>query len=186
METEKKKEEKTDEEIAVLVQGGKIDFFGILIERYEEKLKRYGTRFLGSYNGIEDAVQDIFIKTYLNIKGFDSSRKFSSWIYRIAHNTFINIIKKREKDYLLFFEPDIIFTFSKKDDILEKLIKKEEKEELEKKLKEIKSKYREIIILYYFDEKSYKEISDILKIPISTVGVRLKRGLSQIEKKYEK
>lgn len=179
-------EEKTDEEIAQLVQAKRTDLFGVLIKRYEKKILRYGKRFLFNYENIEDAVQDIFIKAYVNIQSFDASKKFSSWIYRIAHNHFINIITKNKKEQFLFFNADVIFSFAGKENILENLEKEEEKEEMEKYLSKLKIKYREPIILYYFEDKNYQEISDILRIPVSTVGVRLKRGREEIKKLYGK
>jgi RNA polymerase sigma-70 factor, ECF subfamily len=94
----KKIEEKTDEELVRFVQEKKADVFGIIVKRYEDKLLRYGKRFLFNYENIEDAVQDVFIKAYINIQSFDTSKKFSSWIYRIAHNHFVNIIKKSKKE----------------------------------------------------------------------------------------
>lgn len=179
--------EKTDEELVEFVQNKRTETFDLIIKRYENKLLRYGRRFLFNYENVEDAVQNIFIKVYININDFDISKKFSSWIYRIAHNHFINIIKKNKKESYLFFDADIIFSFpGKEDNALEKIKKEEEKKEIEKNLNKLKTKYKEPIILYYFEEKDYKEISDILRIPISTVGIRLKRGRDQIKKIYGK
>ena len=93
-------EEKSDEELVRLVQKKRTDVFSILVKRYEHKLSRYGKRFLFDYENIEDAVQDIFIKAYINIQSFDASKKFSPWVYRIAHNHFINIIKKSKREPL--------------------------------------------------------------------------------------
>ncbi len=179
-------EEKTDEELVRLTQEGNISAFTIILKRYEGKILRYGKRFLFSHENIEDAVQTIFIKAYQNINSFNVNKKFSPWIYRIAHNHFINIIKRTKREPFLFFDADVIFSFSNKKSILSEIEKTEEKKEIEKCLEKINIKYREPIILYYFEDKSYKDISDILKIPISTVGVRLKRGLVQIKKYYEK
>ncbi len=173
---------KTDEELVRLVLKNETKAFDILAKRYEKKLLRYGKRFLYSYENLEDAVQNVFVKTYVNIKSFDFSKKFSPWIYRIAHNEFINIIKQKRKEPFLFFDADVIFSFAGKDDFLKDIERKEEKKEIEKHLSKLKVKYREPIVLYYFEEKDYQEISDILGIPISTVGTRLKRGRSEIKK----
>ncbi len=179
-------EEKTDEELAVLAQKGDILSFSVLLERYEKKLLRYGKRFLFNYENVEDAVQVIFIKVYENINSFQATKKFSSWIYRIAHNHFINIIIKTKKEPFLFFDADVIFSFSNKRNVLADIIKEEEIKKIEGCLGNINIRYREVIILYYFEDKSYKEIADILGIPTSTVGIRLKRGREQIKKNYEK
>ena len=82
----------SDEKIAARVQEDEIEAFGILVERYEVKMLRYGKKFLTQYEDIEDAVQDVFIKAYTNIQSFNTSMSFSPWLYRIAHNTFINVI----------------------------------------------------------------------------------------------
>ncbi|HDQ16256.1 MAG TPA: RNA polymerase sigma factor [Bacteroidetes bacterium] len=96
-------------------------------------------------------------------------------------------MKKKKREPFLFFDADIIFSFAGKDNFLKEIERKEEKEEIEKYLSKLKTKYREPLVLYYFEEKNYQEISDILEIPISTVGIRLKRGRNEIKKLlYEK
>jgi len=86
--------EETDEAIALRVQGGDGEVFGELIERYQAKLSRYARKFLLDPDDAADIVQDIFIKSYQNIQSFDATRRFSPWIYRIAHNEFVNALKK--------------------------------------------------------------------------------------------
>jgi len=168
---------RTDEQVAELVQNGASEFFGILVERYEAKMLRYGRKFLFNYEDIEDAVQQIFIQAYTNIRSFSISRKFSSWLYRIAHNTFINVIKKKKREPLLFFEPDTILFHSVKDDRIQKdFHQKEAREMLDQCLEKLSPRYREPLVLYYFEEKSYKEIAEIMHVPVATVGIRLKRG----------
>jgi len=130
-------DDKTDEELVRLVLKNKTEVFDVLARRYEKKLLRYGRKFLYNYENIEDVVQSVFIKAYINIKSFNSSRKFSPWIYRIAHNEFINIIKKKKREPLFFFDTDFIFSFSKKSNFLKDIEAREEKEEIEKHLKNI-------------------------------------------------
>lgn len=167
----------SDEEIVQMVQSGQIEIFSALVERYEAKIKRYGRKFLSGYEDIEDLVQEVFLKAYKNIQGFDASKKFSSWIYRIAHNEFINAIKKKGKEPFSFFDFDILFPHPiSKDNTEKNLNRKELRKVLDDCLGKLKPKYREPIVLYYFEELSYKEIADVLRIPISTVGVRLQRG----------
>lgn len=172
-----------DEEIARLVQSGDIDLFGEIVDRYEEKIKRYGRKFLKGIEDIEDIVQDIFIKAYQNIQSFDVKRKFSSWLYRIAHNEFVNALKKNKKKPLSFFELDILLPHSSSEEINQKLENQEILRGLDKYLNKLSPKYREPFILYYFEQFSYKEISDILHIPVSTVGIRLKRAKEKLKNK---
>lgn len=170
--------EVTDEELARRVQLGDKAAFSALFRRYEPRILRYGRTFLFQYEDIEDAVQDVFIKTYVNINSFDATRKFSSWIYRIAHNTFINVIKKKGREPIAFLDLDAFFQLTpvsepKAPSRIEQL---EVQYNLEQSLTALEPKYREPLVLYYIEEKSYKEIADILRIPVSTVGVRISRA----------
>ena len=77
----------TDEEIVRLVQLGEKEKYGEIVERYERQLLIYVRRLINQREEeVEDLVQDVFISAYVNIQGFDHKLKFSSWIYRIAHN----------------------------------------------------------------------------------------------------
>lgn len=180
-----KNPEQTDEEIARLVQSGDIDLFGKIIERYEEKIKRYGRKFLSGVEDIEDIVQDIFIKAYENIQSFDIKRKFSSWLYRIAHNEFVNALRKHKKKPLSLFELDILLPYSSAQEVDNGIDRQKMNEILNEYLNKLKPKYREPIILYYLEELNYKEISDILRIPVSTVGIRLKRAREKLKNKID-
>src|ERR1043166_6670972 len=92
----------TDEQIALAVQAGTTERFGELIERYEAKLLRYVRKFLLDPEDAQDIVQDTFIKAYENLQSFDASRRFSPWIYRIAHNEFVNALKKKQSRRTMF------------------------------------------------------------------------------------
>jgi RNA polymerase sigma-70 factor (ECF subfamily) len=90
-------DEQSDEAIVLLVQGGDLSAFKTLIDRYDSKMMRYAKRFLFGYDDAQDALQEIFIKAYRNIKSFDTRRRFSPWLYRIAHNEFINSIRVKKR-----------------------------------------------------------------------------------------
>ncbi len=170
-------EKLSDEEVVRKVQAGDTLSFGLLVERYETKLKRYARKFLMTKEDTDDLVQDIFLSTYENIKSVDTSRKFSSWIYRVAHNTYVNALRKRENHRRGFLDFDTILPLLSAQETADNdTYRVEEKELIEKTLDSIDEKYREVLVLYYIEELSYEEIADILGIPIATVGVRLKRG----------
>lgn len=175
-------EEQTDESIAALVQAGSVKSFDILIERYEGKIKRYAKRFLFK-DDADDIVQEVFIKAFVNIKSFDTGKKFSSWIYRIAHNEFINAIKKKKSEKLMFFDFDLLFPHPAARESADSLVVNNSlRLMLEKCLGGLNAKYREPLVLFYFEDLDYKEIAEILHIPASTVGVRLSRGKAMLKK----
>lgn len=176
----------TDEQIAFKVQSGEIDYFGLLVERYESKLKRYGFKFLSQKDELDDVLQNIFIKAYKNINSFDVKRKFSPWIYRIAHNEFINHLKKRKFLPLPLFDFDSFLPAFKVENAREL---KENEFDLQKQIRQIeqcldsiKSKQKELLILYYFEGLNYQAIAEIMRQPISTIGVRLKRAKEKVKK----
>lgn len=172
-----------DEEIARIVQSGDIEAFGELVARYEAKMMRYARKFLFQYHDAEDAVQDVFLKAYSNIHSFRVSKKFSSWLYRIAHNTFINIIKKNKREPVRFFDFDTIFPHPLSSENADDEIHREDIEKfVDRSLGNLHYKYREVLIFYYLEEMSYTEIAEILRIPSSTVGVRLRRAKQQLKK----
>ncbi|MEK7545474.1 MAG: RNA polymerase sigma factor [Patescibacteria group bacterium] len=174
---------KTDEQIASEVQAGDAASFGLLMERYGPKMSRYAKRFLFGYEDAEDQVQEVFLKAYANIQSFDPDRKFSSWLYRIAHNEFINAIKKKGREPLSFLDPDLLFPHPvAKERTDADANAREMRELLDCCLEKLDPKYREPLVLFYYEEMDYREIAEVLRIPVATVGVRLNRGRSAMKK----
>ncbi len=175
----------TDEEIARRVQAGDSEAFGELVERYVEKLRRYGRRFFSDSEDIDDLIQDSFLKAYANIQSFDTSRRFSPWIYRIAHNEIVNRLRSRITDDLAI-DLDLVFPHLRAvEEADTETTLREMREVLEEHLPAINVKYREALILYFYEELSYKEIAEVLQIPIATVGVRINRGKALLRKEIE-
>jgi RNA polymerase sigma-70 factor (ECF subfamily) len=171
----------TDEEIAVRIQGGDHESIGFLIERYEKKLLRYGHKFLSAREDIEDIVQDVFVSAYQNIQSFDPSQTFSPWIYRIAHNALVNALRKSTRRPFLPFDFDALVAHVVYEDPAESERERRDMQAMiDVGLDTISPKYKEILILYYLEDLSYKEIADVLHVPQGTVGIRLSRARSQL------
>ncbi len=166
----------SDEEVASRVVCGETFLFGHFVDRYAAPLSRYGRRFLADRDDIDDVVQEVFVKVYEHLAGFDPSRTFRPWIYRIAHNVFVNALRTRER-VGLSLDWDTLAALPLRDESLES---EEERrgirDLLERGMRELPAKYREILILYYTEELSYKEIAEILHIPLGTVCIRVKRA----------
>jgi len=176
-------EGQSDEALAALVQGNNTQAFGVLMSRYQPKLMRYGRRFLSRQEHIEDAVQEIFIKMYENIESFDRARSFSPWIYRVAHNTFVNALRAQHREPVSFVDFDTLVSHpSYARDPAAEEDKKHTEQLLEQGLDSLSSKHREILILYYSEDLSYQEIADVLRVPMGTVGVRLSRAREALKK----
>lgn len=175
----------TDEELAIRVQKGDKDAFAVLLEHFERKLLRYGSKFISNRQDIEDIVQDVFVSAYQNIQSFDASQRFSPWIYRIAHNKFVDAIKEKSRTPLVFFDFDTLFSHHVYDESSETDREQTEmRKMIDKGLEKIPIKYREILILHYLEELKYKEIAEVLHVPTGTVGIRLKRAKEALKKVY--
>lgn len=177
--------ELTDEQLVEVVRSKNQELYGEVIKRYQTKLVHYLKKFIHSDDELKDVLQDVFIKAFRNLYSFDTSKRFSPWIYRITHNEAINYIKKHWKETILLDDNDWLF-FEDKQDFIDNLDITLTKSLIEKELSLIKDKYREPLILYFFEQKSYEEISEMLKIPKSTVGILILRGKKILKENLEK
>ena len=175
----------TDEEVVAKTLKEKAVFEHIVI-RYEDKLSRY-IRRLGIHDEEDraDVLQNIFIKVYKNLYGFDAELSFSSWIYRIAHNEAISWYRKsnvRPEGHLVNTNEEILALLASSEDTAEKKFDTQiNSEEVNRALLKIDQKYRDALILRFFEHKEYEEISDILKIPPGTVGTLIHRGKKELK-----
>ena len=175
----------TDEAIAKAVQAGDTERFGTLVERYEAKLKRYGTKFLSNKDNIDDIVQDVFVAAFSAIQSFDITQRFSPWLYRVAHNAFVNALRKG-KYSPHFIDFDTLVSYAVYEDPHERERELDEMRVLlDKGISTLSPKYREVLVLHYFEDMSYKDIADILKVQTGTVGVRLKRAKEALRRTIE-
>lgn len=173
----------SDENLALNLQKNQTDALEVLIDRYQSKLERYVNNILRDEDQADDAIQETFLAVYKNINSFDPRQKFSSWIYRIAHNKAINEIRKRS--FFVGLEEAKEFSDQKNDSeqFKKQIDLKKGTKLVEEELGKMPLKYREVIYLRFFEDQSYEEISEILKIPKSTVGVRISRGVSKLKDK---
>lgn len=166
----------TDEELVEHTRIQNQESYRTLVERYEVKLMRYAVYLLKNEAEAADVVQEAFVKAFVNLNGFDVKKKFSSWIYRIVHNEAMNNIAKRKKQVSLEENEWVEQVVSEDESLEETFDKKETERILAACLSELPVKYKEALALFYMEEKSYEEISDILRIPIGTVGTNINRG----------
>ncbi len=162
--------------------------FTPLVERYEQKLFRYIRRLSGlSKECAEDVLQEVFIKIYRNLNNFDTSLKFSSWAYRIAHNETVNYLRKHRGKEPVSIETDDPDTLSLIDilesntNIADEAAKKELQEKVRTTLKQLPKKYQEVLVLRFLEDMNYKEISDVLKKPEGTIAALLNRAKTKFK-----
>lgn len=154
-----------------------LDYFSCLYNRYEAELIRYIRRISGiDPEESQDILQEAFIKIWHNLNEFDSSLKVNSWIYRIVHNETISHLRKK-KSYGKDKTHDIeLFRNILSDENETKAHTEEQIRIMLDGLDHLPLKYKEVLILKFLEQKSYIEISDILKIPEGTVAIRINRA----------
>jgi RNA polymerase sigma-70 factor, ECF subfamily len=179
---------KTDKELVELSLINSDDFV-FLIKRYEDKLLRYIFRISSfSKEDAEDILQDVFIKVYQNLNYFDQKLKFSSWLYRITHNQVINQYRKNKARPQLEWQVDdeLINNLKSSFDINKEFDQQLLQLEVKNILDKLDYKYAEVLILKFLEEKSYKEISDIIQKPEGTVATLINRAKKQFAKELNK
>jgi RNA polymerase sigma-70 factor (ECF subfamily) len=160
-----------------------------LIEKYDNKLSRYIQRiiFINSEDS-EDILQDVFIKAYKNLNGFNPKYKFSSWIYRIAHNEAISFLrsgKVRNNEIDNDVEEDIFETLASEVNLEKEILIECNSKYVHKILSKLDDKYRDVLVLKFFEEKDYDEISDILHMSSGTVGSLISRAKDKFKQIVE-
>lgn len=161
--------------------------FSEIVNRYEAAMRRY-VRRLGckDEDDANDVLQEIFIKVFVNLNDYDQDLKFSSWLYRIAHNETISFFRKKN------IRPNVLLMDKEEaEGIFEHLVDETDFVELAKErfdakmvqdaLAGLPPKYKEVLVLRFLEEKSYTEISDILKIPEGTVATLINRGKKELK-----
>ncbi len=176
----------SDEDLVVHTLKNK-DFFAYLIERYEAKLASYIKRISGfNKEDVQDILQNVFIKVYTNLNSFDKSLKFSSWIYRITHNEVISLYRKNKNKNNIDIEDSVLQSIVSDTEDIEKILDtKEQIKNVKEALKDLDIKYKEVLVLRFVEDKSYDEISDILKKPPGTVATLINRAKLKLKEKLK-
>lgn len=164
-----------------------LEYFSCLYDRYEAKLLQYIRRLSHvNHEEAEDILQESFIKIWRNLNDYDDTMKLSTWLYRIVHNETISFYRKKQsygKDNTMELDENQLNDFHSDLDIE---ADPEKRYILTNKvLNQLPIKYKECIVLKYFEQMSYDEISDVLKIPEGTVAIRINRA-KKIFKKIAK
>ena len=146
------------EKYVMEVQAGEIHKYVHIVEAFQAPLYRYCTRMLGNRQEAEDAVQDILIRAFEKIEGYEPTGSFSSWLYRIAHYHCLNLLRKRsvQRKFQRWFRQDTI-TESAEQTMTGRLFG----EPLASAITSLNAEERSLLILRALEEKSFAEIGEI-------------------------
>jgi RNA polymerase sigma-70 factor (ECF subfamily) len=181
-----------DEEIVSYIIKGKTELFSAIIDRYQLKVFSTALNYTHDHEEARDLTQEIFIKLYNNLQSYKSKASFSTWLYRIAVNRCIDWTRKKKLHTVSTIydngdeDIDIYDTIADSGGSPEEeLIKQENAVYIRKVVEDLPEIYKTVIILYYFEDFSPQEISDITDIPKRTIETRLYRGKNLLKLRLE-
>ena len=171
----------TDGELIEKSIVGREDSFEELVRRYQRPITNYVFRMLGNYDAALDVTQEVFIKVYNSMARYSAEYKFSTWLYKIAHNASIDYLRRNHNNvqsleaesedgtYQVQYESKHLSPEQERE-------RSEWREEIATVVKRLPSGYRELILLRHTQDLSYDEIAEVTNLPLGTVKNRLFRA----------
>src|SRR6476646_4180467 len=179
----------SDRELVAIAVNGIDGSFEELVRRYQRPISAYVYRMIGDYESALDLTQEIFIKVYNSLRRYRSEFKFSTWIYKIAHNSAVDHLRRtatREQSLISGTESE---TFelpieSSRLSPEQKSERKERRGEIESVIRTLPGNYRELIILRHSQDLTYEEIVEVTGLPLGTVKNRLFRAREMMRQQF--
>ncbi len=175
-----------DSDLVARAITGREDGFEELVHRYQRPIAAYVYRMVGDYDAALDLTQEVFIKVYGSLARYRSEYKFSTWIYRIAHNSAIDHLRRnsgsgggrieeleRDTDSGGSYERPFASSAPTPEQESEKA---ERRAEIEEIVQRLPATYRELIVLRHAHDMSYDEIAEVAGLPLGTVKNRIFRA----------
>lgn len=155
--------------------------FEALVRKYQRPIVAYVFRMLGDYDASLDVTQEVFIKVYNSLDKYSSEYKFTTWLYRIAHNAAIDHVRRHSTNLqsIETESPDGTYELQIESPLPSPEKQREQSEwrtEIEAVIRCLPAAYRDLIILRHSQDLSYDEISDVTGLPLGTVKNRLFRA----------
>jgi len=162
-------------ELSLVLRAGQGDrvAFAELVRRHQGKVRALLLRLCGDRSLADDLAQEVFLRAYRGLVGFEGRSSFGTWVYRISYNVYLNH-RTRTRSYAALPE-DYDARAAAPDDALS-APRADLRRDLEAAIAELPERYRAVIVLYYLQEVSYPEIAEILELPLGTVKTHLHRA----------
>ncbi len=181
----------TDEALLSRFRGGEAEAFGELVRRFQRELYSYLRRYLGNEALAEDVFQSTFLQVYQKAEQFDSGRKVRPWLYAIATHQAIDALRRQNRRASVSLDQITsttegetgtwLDTFAATErEPLAGMELTEQRERVRAALEELPEHLKITVILAYYQELKYRDIAEILKIPVGTVKSRLHAALRKL------
>ncbi|MHC5060360.1 MAG: RNA polymerase sigma factor [Planctomycetota bacterium] len=186
----------TDSELLVRYMAGDEDAFEEIVDRYKNPLYAFLRRFLNRQELVEDVFQETFLQLYASKESFDTNRPLRPWLFTIAANKAKDALRKMQRQSAMelgvvadagdvSIDDVVNLITSDKTTPDDKVSDSETAQRVREIIADMPEKLRGILILAYFEQFSYKQMAEILSIPIGTVKSRLHTAVVYFTKKYK-
>lgn len=180
-----------DEELIRRISGGDLSAFEELVDRHQSLIYNTCYRLLGDFHLAEEATQDVFLEIYRSAEFFREESRVSTWIYRIAVNRSLNIIRKNKRFRWIrsLISPwqeraGEEFSVSSREEEPDRVFEeKESRSILREAIDTLPEKQRVAFILHKYENLTSKDISDILSISVNAVEARIHRAKNNLQKR---
>jgi RNA polymerase sigma-70 factor (ECF subfamily) len=186
----------SDEELLASFRRGKTEAFGVLVRRYERELYGYLRRYLGDNDLAEDVFQNTFLQVFAKCGQYEAGRPVRPWLYTIATHQAIDAMRRRGRQQALSLDrnqrelPDgeirsLVDLVESKDIDPSGVVEAEERRErVRATVNQLPEFLRQVVILAYYQGLKYREIAEILDIPVGTVKSRLHAALVKLQEAW--
>ncbi len=186
----------TDETLVRQHLAGDVAGFELLVRRHSQELFQFVQRFTGDSVAAEDVVQETFLQVHQSAASFDPNRRFKPWLFTIAANKARDYLRRRSRRREVAFDAPVdagegagqrfLDLFSADGPLPDEDLLLEEKRRLVRSVMEMMpAKLSEVLILAYYHRFPYKEIAEIVEIPLGTVKSRLHGAIVQFGRRYQ-
>lgn len=169
-----------DDQLALRARDGDTRAFDTLVRRYESRLLRFALRMLNDATDAEDVLQWTFVRAYRGLRAYRPGGYFSSWIYRIALNECRRRMKTRGRQQQCTTDLDADLPAASKQEPQSVVIAGDRNRMIREAVYALPAHYREVIVLFYFDDLSVEELAQAMGISVSAAKVRLHRGRARL------
>jgi RNA polymerase sigma-70 factor, ECF subfamily len=185
----------TDEELLLRFQGGHRDAFGVIVRRYERELYGYLRRYLGDGDLADDVFQNTFLQLYTKINTYEPGRRVRPWLYTIAKNQAIDALRRTGRHPTVSLDQSAETEDGEVQSLLalvenrhqgpsDAALGEERKQLIRASVDRLPDFLRQVVILAYYQGLKYREIADILGIPVGTVKSRLHAALTKLNEAW--
>jgi RNA polymerase sigma-70 factor (ECF subfamily) len=186
----------SDEELLTRLRGGEREVFGVLVRRYQRELYGYLRRYLGDANLADDVFQATFLQVFTKIAQYEPGRAARPWLYTIATHQAIDAMRRVGRHPMVSLEQStsegengevrsmVEMLESRESNPLDQSLEGESREQVRAYVDKLPEFLRQVVVLVYYQGLKYREVADIIGVPVGTVKSRLHTALLKLQENW--